>query len=99
VHETTLVRKSTVRSDENVGSDSLAENLDLERIGNDLLGLTVDIRVNERNVVVTGNDVSKSTQPLLNSLQGNGGREGIAKMLKLLVGCGGWEKETVTDPN
>jgi hypothetical protein len=37
----------------------LPEDLDLEDVGNDLFGLSVDVRVYEGNVVVAGDNVAE----------------------------------------
>ena len=52
MYQTTLIRQGTVRSDENVGGDGLSENFDFEGIGDDFFRFTVNIRVDERDVVV-----------------------------------------------
>lgn len=52
MYQTTLIRQGTVRSNENVGGDGLSENFDFEGIGDDFFRFTVDIRVDERDVVV-----------------------------------------------
>jgi hypothetical protein len=52
VHQSTLIRKRTVRPNQDIGSHGLSEYFDFEGIGNDFFCFTVDIRVNERDVVV-----------------------------------------------
>jgi hypothetical protein len=76
-----LVAQSTITPDQNVAGHRLPKHLDLQDIGNDFLGLPVQIRVNERDVIVTDDDVSQSAQPLLDPLEGDLGREGISEVL------------------
>ena len=52
--------------------------------------------MNQRNIIVTCDDISQSTQPLFNSLYGNSWWEGIAKMLEFLVRSGGGDEEAVS---
>lgn len=61
MYQPTLIRQSTVRSDENVGSHCLSENFDLEGIGNDLFCFTVYIRVDKCDIVVAYARVSISS--------------------------------------
>lgn len=96
MNETSLVAQSTVASDENVAGDGLPEDLDLEDVCDDLLGLSIDIRVNESHVVVAGDDISESGETLLDSLDGDGRREGVSEVLELLIGGGVGEEETVS---
>lgn len=95
VDEAALVRERAVRADKNVGRDRLPENLDLEDVGNDLLSLAVDVRVDKRDVVVAGDDVAKGREPLLDPLDRDRGREGVADVLQFLVGARRGEEETV----
>jgi hypothetical protein len=98
-YQTTLVAQSAVGSDKDVIGNSLSEDLDLQDIGNDLLSLTVDIGVNQCNVVVAGNNIAQSRKSLLNALDGNRVRERVSQVLKFLIcGCGGdQESVAVTD--
>jgi hypothetical protein len=52
--------------------------------------------VNERYVVVAGDDVAEGGETLLDSLDSNRGGERVSDVLKLLVGTGVGEKETVS---
>jgi hypothetical protein len=76
-----LVAQCTITSNQNVARHRLPKYLDLQDIGNDLLGLPVQIRVNERDVIITDDDVSQSAQPLLDPLEGDLGGEGISEVL------------------
>lgn len=95
MHQTALVAQAHVATDENIIGDSLAENLYTQDIGNDLLSLSLQIRVNQSNVVVCDNDVTESRQPLLDALDPDAVGEGVAKVLQLLVGGGGGDEEAL----
>lgn len=47
-----MVRQRTVRTNEDVAGDGLAKDFDLERVGDDFLGLPVNVWVHEGDVVV-----------------------------------------------
>ena len=94
--ETSLVTQCGVRSDKDVVGDSLPENLDLEDVGDDLLRLAIQIRVDERNVVVANDYISQSRQALLHSLNSDGGRQRVSQMLQFLIRCGRGNKQAMT---
>jgi len=79
--ETALISDGTIRADEDVVRDRLTEHLDLEDVRDDLLRLAIDVRVDERDVVVARDHVSESGEPLFDALKGDGVREGISQML------------------
>ena len=83
--EPSLVRDRAVRADEDVFCDSLAEDLDLQYVRDDLLRLAVDVGVHERDVVVACDDVAERGEALLDALEGDGVWEGVADVLELLV--------------
>lgn len=93
--DTHLVRESTVAPDQHVAGNSLAEHLDLEGVGNDLLRLPVDVGVHERDIVVARDHVTERRETLLDTLDGDTGRERVAEVLELLVGGGGGHEEAV----
>lgn len=76
--ETALIGDRAVAADEDVVADGLAEDLDLEHVGDDLLGLAVDVRVDECDVVVACDDVAERGEPLLDALYGDGVGERVA---------------------
>ena len=95
VYETALVRDRGIAAHEDVIGDRLAEDLDLEHVGDDLLRLAVDVRVHERDVVVARDDVPERGQALLDALDGDGFGEGVAEVLELLICCGRGDEEAV----
>jgi len=54
--------------------------------------------VDERDVIVAHDDVAQGAQPLLDTLEGDFGREGVSEMLQFLVGRRAGYEETVTVP-
>lgn len=89
-----LVREGAVGADEDVLRDSLAEDLDAEDIGNDLLGFALDVGVHESDVVVAADDVAEGREALFDTLDADSVGEGVAEVLEFLVGGGGGEEET-----
>lgn len=71
MNQSSLVAQRAVAAHEDVGGDSLPENLDFEYIGDDLLCLSVDVRVHEGNVVVACDHIPEGGESLLNSLERN----------------------------
>lgn len=59
VYKPTLIRNGAIGADKNVIRDSLAKNLDLQDVGDNLLRLAVDIRVDERNIVIACDHVAE----------------------------------------
>lgn len=79
--ETALIIDCTIRADEDVVRDRLTEHLYLEDVRDDLLRLAIDVRVDERDVVVARDHVSESGEPLFDALEGDGVREGVSQVL------------------
>jgi hypothetical protein len=59
MHETTLIGDRTIASNEDVICYGLSEYFDLEDIRDNFLGLPIDIGVDESNVVVARDYISK----------------------------------------
>jgi hypothetical protein len=93
--ETALIGDCTIRADEDVVGDRLAEHLDFEHIRDDLLRLAIDVGVYERDVVVARDDVSERRQTLFYALERDGLRERVAQVLQLLVGRGRGHEQPV----
>ncbi|KAF1738575.1 hypothetical protein CRV24_000501 [Beauveria bassiana] len=85
VNEAALIGKAHIGADEDVIGDGLAKDLDAEDVGDDLLGLTLEIRVDEGDVIVGGNDVAEGREALLDALDTHGIGQGVAQVLQLLV--------------
>ena len=71
VHKPALVTKCAIAAHEDIVRNRLSEDFDFEHIGDDLLGLAVNVRVHERNVVVTGDDVAESRETFVYTLDGD----------------------------
>jgi hypothetical protein len=93
VHEPARIRERHVGAGEDVGSDGLAEDLDAERVGDDLFGLALEVRVDEGDVVVAADDVAEGGEALFDSLDSYGGGKGVAQVEEFLVCGGGGDEE------
>lgn len=91
--EAALVGQGHVGARQDVGGDGLAEDLDAQRVGDDLFGLALQVWVDEGDVVVGADDVAEGGEPFFDSLDGDGGGEGVADVGEFLVGGGGGEEE------
>lgn len=67
VDEAALVGQGHVASDEDVIGDSLAEDLYAKHVGDDLFRLALQVRVDEGDVVVGGDDVAEGGEALLDA--------------------------------
>jgi hypothetical protein len=56
---TTLIRGCTIRPDEDVVHDRLAEDLDLKGVRDKFLRLAVNVWVHQRDEIVAGNRISE----------------------------------------
>jgi hypothetical protein len=68
MHQTSLVADSTVTADEDILRDGLSKDLDFQNVGDDFLCLSIDIWVNQGDVVVACDHISKCTESLFDSL-------------------------------
>src|SRR5713226_2673251 len=93
--KTTLIRDRTVRADEDVVRDRLAEDLDFENIGDDLLCLAIDVGMHQRNVVIASDHVPERGKSFLDALKGNRVWEGVSQVLQFLVRRCRWYEEPV----
>ncbi|GMF12328.1 unnamed protein product [Phytophthora lilii] len=93
VHEAALVGQRAVAAHERVARHGLAEDLDAERVGHDLLGLAVQVRVHERHVVVGGDAVAQRRESLLHALHRDGVGQRVADVLHLLVRGGAGQQQ------
>jgi hypothetical protein len=59
MHEASGVGKRHVAARQNVIGDCLAKDLDAEDVGNDLFSLTLEVGVDESDVVICADDVAK----------------------------------------
>ena len=66
--KSTLICDCTIRADEDVIRDRLAEDLDLEDVRDDLLRLTINVRVHQRDVVITGDHVTERRESFFDAL-------------------------------
>ena len=66
-HQATHVAEHGVGADKGVAGNGLAEHLHAQRVRNNVLRLSVNVRVHQGHVVVARNDVAQGGQALLNS--------------------------------
>lgn len=59
VHKAALIGDGTIASNEDVIGDSLSEDLNLEDVCDDFFGFSVDIWVNESDIVVACDHISE----------------------------------------
>ena len=85
VDDTTGVAQAHVGTNKDVVGDSLSEDLDTQDIGDNLLGLALQIGVDEGDVVVAANDVAEGGEALLDALNLDIIGDAVTQMLELLV--------------
>ena len=73
----------------------VAQDVDLQDVGDEFLCVGLEIRVHERDVVVAGDDVAERGEALVDAADGDGVGEGVAQVLQFLVGGGGREQQAV----
>ena len=93
--KTTLICDCTIRADEDVVRDRLAEDLDLQDVRDNFFRLAINVWMHQRNMIVACNDVSKRREPFFNALEGNSVREGVPQVLQFLVRRRGRHEEPV----
>jgi len=93
VDDTTGVAQAHVRANKDIVGNRLSEYLDTQNIGNNLLGLALQIGVDEGDVVVAANDVAESGKTLLDTLNLYIIGDAVAQMLELLIGCAGGDEQ------
>ncbi len=95
VHNASLVVKRRVAAHQDIVGNGVAEYLDLEHVGYDLLGLLVQVGVDERDVVVARDHVAQRGQTLLDALYAHRVGQAVPDMLELLIGCGARHEQAV----
>jgi len=90
-----LVVETAVAAHQRVVGDRVTEDLHTQHVRHDFLGLAVNIRVDEGDVVVADDDVTKGRKTLLDTLDDDGLREGVTDVEHLLIGAGVGEDETL----
>jgi len=83
--QSALIAERGVTPDQNVVCDRLPEDLDLEHVRDDFLRFAVDVRVDERDIVIAGDDVAERRETLFYPLERDGVRERVAEVLEFLV--------------
>ena len=86
MNDATLIGEQRIAADENAIGDGLSKALDVQCIREDLFGFLVQIGMDERDVIVAGNDISQRRQTLFAPSQTNVVRQRIANVLQFLIG-------------
>jgi hypothetical protein len=94
--ESTLVCDHTITPYENVVCNRLPKYFDLEYVRNNLFRLSINVWMNESDVVVASDHVSEGRQSFLYPLNGNSIWDSIPKMLQLLIRSRRRDEEAVT---
>jgi hypothetical protein len=98
VYEATLVGNRTVGANKDVIGDGLAEYLHFEHISNDFFSLTIDVRMDECDIVIACDHVSEGGETLLDTLDRDSIGERVTEVLQLLVCCSRGDKEAMPIP-
>lgn len=93
VHDAALVAEAHVAAGQDVVRDGLAEDLDAEDVGDDLLRLALEIRVHEGDVVVGADDVAEGGEALFDTLDLDAVGDAVSQVLQLLVGRRGRDQQ------
>jgi hypothetical protein len=91
--EAALVAEGHVAAGEDVGGDGLAEDLDAESVGDDLLRFALQVWVHEGDVIVSADDVAEGGEAFFDALDLHARGEGVADVGEFLVRRRGREEE------
>lgn len=95
----TLVGQARECADQRLARDRSPVHFDFQCVHDDFLGVLVQIRVYECDVIVAGDHVAQCGQALLDSLYFHLVWQRVTQMLQFLVGCGVWNKQAVSVAN
>lgn len=93
VHDAALVAEAHVAAGQDVVRNGLAEDLDAEHVGDDFLGLALEVGVHEGDVVVGADDIAECGEALFDSLDLHAVGDAVAQVLQLLVGGRGRDQQ------
>ena len=86
MHQAAFVREEAVAANKWLASDGSLEGFHAEHVLHDLLSHLVDLGVQQRYVVVAGDDISERRESFFDPLDADGVGEGVADHLKFHVG-------------
>mmetsp|Transcript_46829 Transcript_46829/g.141855 ORF Transcript_46829/g.141855 Transcript_46829/m.141855 type:complete len:304 (-) Transcript_46829:106-1017(-) len=81
-----LIGELRVRSDQSLTGDGLTEHLHSQYVRDDVLSLSINVGMDEGDVIVAGDDVPQRRQPLLDALNDDAVGERIPEMSQFLIG-------------
>jgi hypothetical protein len=96
VHNTAQIIKHTIAAHQDIIGDCVAENFNIQNVGNDFLSFLVQIGMDQSDVVVAGDHVAQRRQTLLDASNLNGIGQAVANVLQLLVRGGIGHEQTVS---
>mmetsp|Transcript_3672 Transcript_3672/g.8883 ORF Transcript_3672/g.8883 Transcript_3672/m.8883 type:complete len:313 (+) Transcript_3672:44-982(+) len=96
MHQCTLIGDGGKAAHQRALGDGLTEHLDVEHVGDDFLGFLLQIRMNQRYIVVAHQHVAQCTETLLDALNAYAVRQQVADVLQLFVGGGGRYEQTLS---
>lgn len=85
-----LIRERTIRADENIAGNRLPKHLDTENVDNDFLGFFVEIGMDQSDVIIANNHITKRRKTLLDTLHYDSIGQRVANMQQFLVRCSIW---------
>jgi hypothetical protein len=94
-YQAALIANRAIAANQHVASDGLTKHFDAQHVGDHLLGLLIEVRMNQRDIVVASNAVAKSGQALLHAAQLDIVGQGISQVLQLLISSGRRHQQTV----
>lgn len=85
MNQRSLIRDPTITPHEHIIRHSLSKHLDLQHVCDDFFRFAINVRVHERDVVVAGDDVAEGGESFFDSLERDGGGEGVSEVLEFLI--------------
>jgi len=68
MYQSSLIADSTVTADEDILCDGLPKDLDFQNVGDDFLCLSIDVWVDQGDMVIACDHISKCAESLFDSL-------------------------------
>ena len=82
MNESSLVAHRAIGSNEGIGGDGLTEHLNTQNVHDDFFSFFFEVRVNQGNVIVCGDDVSEGRKPFLDTLDNDLIGQGVSDVLE-----------------
>mmetsp|Transcript_126212 Transcript_126212/g.188335 ORF Transcript_126212/g.188335 Transcript_126212/m.188335 type:complete len:144 (+) Transcript_126212:316-747(+) len=98
MHHTSLIGKLAIRPHQRLSSHGLSKHFDAQHVGDDFFRLTIGIGMDQGNVIVGRNDISKGTESFFDALNDDLFGYGIAQVLQFLIGRRVGDQESANVP-